>query len=578
MRQLLFIVFTMGMFNLFGQSKPKQDPYWEFNQATHYRPHLNKGDFFKLSDFDFGWFVLEPIRKFIGDRENEVIKGESLSFGQKALYYWWYIDAQVRNGGFVQFYYNGYGKYVQTIVKGLLYIGDKEMAELIQRADNIYQKNQKLMDKAKNGDLYGMINVYEELEDLSILDFEYYKLNKKTMSNIERFIREHPNEICLDEDGTEFDLKFTGQIRTFYRDSVVKETFYLKNGIIDGEYMSFFENSKLKELIPFLNGRQTGERTEFYENGNKKYEIRRDTLLNQLEHLSYYENGNKEKLEHKLSGKYEQVGEYKKWYENGQLATIGKYALDGQRIGPWFEFYKDGKKKEEAEFINGEYLLQNYWDKRGKQTVVDGTGLFISDYEQDGYFGDTQHQFEYKNSKKHGTQRTFTDGVLTLYEEMENGIENGYTRSFYKNGKVREETLYKDGTEVSNKKFSKFDNPKVEFKIYSRVCIECYEDEELQNSPKPDNNPQVLNKEKLEKSLKADVSQFAEYNDEHVMNYSYTVKVDREGNLIKIRFSSADNLWIVEEIEESLKKFKYEVALKDGKPIECVYFVQINFT
>jgi len=42
---------------------------------------------------------------------------------RKHFYYWWYVDAQVTNGGFTQFYYNDYGMYVPTIIKGLKQMG-----------------------------------------------------------------------------------------------------------------------------------------------------------------------------------------------------------------------------------------------------------------------------------------------------------------------------------------------------------------------------------------------------------------------------------------------------------------------
>lgn len=98
----------MKLFNLFRKDQSPHDPYWEFDTSNHFRPHLNKGDFFHLTGFDFGWFILEPLSKMMKGREYEIERGQQLSYGQKALYYWWYIDAQVRNGGFVQFYYNGY--------------------------------------------------------------------------------------------------------------------------------------------------------------------------------------------------------------------------------------------------------------------------------------------------------------------------------------------------------------------------------------------------------------------------------------------------------------------------------------
>ena len=128
----------MNIFNLFGQSGPKKDPYWNFDESKHFRPKLDKGEFFKLTGFDFGWYVLEPISEYIKDEKGELKKGNTLSYGQKALYYWWYVDAQVTNGGFTQFYYNGYGKYVPTIIKGLKHIGDNKMAGIVNRSYEIY--------------------------------------------------------------------------------------------------------------------------------------------------------------------------------------------------------------------------------------------------------------------------------------------------------------------------------------------------------------------------------------------------------------------------------------------------------
>jgi len=566
----------MGLFNLFGQGKPKQDPYWEFNKEIHFRPKLNKGDFFKLTGFDFGWFVLEPISKYFKDRDHEVEKGKSLSYGQKALYYWWYIDGQVTNGGFVQFYYNGYGPYVPTIIKSLEYIGDKKMAELIQRVENIYQKNKKLMDKAREKDLFGS-DLYERLEEMSSLDDEYYDLNDKTMTIIEKYIRKNSNEICLDEEGKEFDMKYSGECITFYTDNSLKEVFNLENGIINGEFKSFYESGKLKEKIQYTKGEQTGERVEYYENGNKKYSIRTDSTLKQFEHYWYYENGKPKKLEHKLLDKDERIGEYKEWYDNGQLAETGFYVSAHERDGKWLEFHKDGSNKLEAEFKNSDFLIQNCWNEKGEQILKDGTGLYIYDYS--GWEGHLDHnEQEYKNYKRHGQQKTFSNSVLSLYQEMENGKENGYTRTYYNNGKLKEEKVYKDGKEISSNKFPKFDNPKVELKIYSRLCKECYEsDEKLEL---PDNDPKLLNKEELEKAFKAAKSLFEPYGDDHILGYSYTVKTDKQGKVTEVHFSSADNMWIAEDIEKSLKKLKYEVAFKNKEPTGCVFFVQhkLNLT
>lgn len=562
----------MGIFNLFGQDKPKQDPYWDFDKQTHFRPELNIGDFFKLTAFDFGWFVLEPILKFVKDRDHEVEKGKSLSYGQKALYYWWYIDGQVTDGGFVQFYYNGYGYYVPTIIKSLEYIGDKKMTELIQRAENIYQKNKKLMDKAREKDLFGS-DLYERLEEMSALDDEYYKLNDKTMSKIEKYIRKNPNEICLNEEGKEFDMKFSGECKTFYSENVIKEIFYLENGIISGEFKSFYESGKIKEQIQYSKGEQTGEIVEYYENGNKKYSIRKDPTLKQFEHYRYYENGMPKKLEHKLLDKEERIGEYKEWYDNGQLAETGIYVSAYKRDGKWLEFHKDGSKKLEAEFKNGDFLIQNCWNEKGEQTLKDGTGLYVYDYS--AWEGHLDHnEQEYKNYKRHGQQKKFSNEVLSLYQEMENGLENGFTRTYYKNGKIKKEKIYKDGKKISTKSFPMFDNPKVVTVIKCEMQDEWLTNRDLEIT---DTYPIAINNDELSNSMIVNVSFFDGYSQDNDLNYNYFVTVDEKGNVSELNFLSASNEQITKEVESNILKLKFKPAMKNGKPIRSYVIVKYEF-
>ena len=138
------------------------------------RPKINKGDFFRLTGFELGWLLLEPITRVqSGEKEPELVK--RLSPGQKALYFWWYLDGQVTNGGFVQFYYNGYDVYVPAIVEGLEYIGDKKMASLMKLAHKVYLDNKKLVDTARKQDVFGG-DLYDQLDGLSDLDDKYYEI------------------------------------------------------------------------------------------------------------------------------------------------------------------------------------------------------------------------------------------------------------------------------------------------------------------------------------------------------------------------------------------------------------------
>ncbi len=437
----------MNIFNLFGQDKPKNDPYWEFDQTKHFRPKLNKGDFFKLTGSDFCWFVLEPISDFIQDIRVASTKGNTLSYGQKALYYWWYLDAQVTNGGFTQFYFNDGGKYVPTIIKALKYIDDNKMAELVNRSYDLYLKENKKINDARQGGLEALSNLYKEIKNFDDLDTEYYNLNGRTMKNIEKYFRSHPNEICVDEEGKEFDLSFSGDLTTYYADKKVKEIIPLLKGVVSGTFKSFYENGKSKEEIYYIAGEQTGERMEFYDNGNKKYTIRKDSSKNQTEHTWYYENGNFQKLEHKQIDNDKRIGEHKEWYDNGQLAETGTYISDYEREGQWLEFYKNGNKKLEAEFKNGDFLIHNCWNEKGEQILINGTGLYINEYSI--FEGEIdRNEQEYKNYKRHGKQYSYRNGNLSLYQEMADGKEHGITKSYDDDGNLKKETIYENGEEI----------------------------------------------------------------------------------------------------------------------------------
>lgn len=559
----------MNIFNLFGR-KAENDPYWKFDETEHFRPKLNKGDFFKLTGFDFGWFVLQPISKFVGAKENELERGKSMSYGQKALYYWWYLDAQVTNGGFVQFYYNGYGHYAATIIKGLKHIGDDKMAALVKKADKIYQKKKKLVEKAQQTDLFDS-DLYDQLDGMSPLDDAYYELHDETMSKIEQYMRQNPNEICLDEEGKEFDNSYTGICQTFYDDKCLKEEFFLEKGVLNGEFKSFHENGNLKENIKYLKGEQSGQREEYFSNGKLKYQASKvDAKPDLLLHQWYHENGNPKKLESKTLASDESFGEYKEWHENGQLSESGTYKSDYDREGEWLEFYPNGNKKVEAEFIEGDFKLIHHWNEQGEQKVLNGTGVYV--YEKSLFDDDEidREEHEYLNYKRHGIQKSFTNDRLTLYQEMENGEEHGITRSYYNNGKIEKETVYKNGKEVSEKIFPKFENPIVVTTIICKMKDEWLTNRELETA---DSYPIPINKEVLEKEFEVELSIFDGYPKDYTLNYRFFVSIGKTGKPTEIDFLSAHNAFILDEVKANIEKMEFKPAQKNGENVNSYLII-----
>ena len=482
--------------------------------------------------------------KFVKKKEYEIERNKSLSYGQKALYYWWYLDGQVTDGGFASFYLNGYGPYASTIIKSLEHIGDTAMAELVKKADRIYQKNKKLMEEAQESDL-NEDDLYDRLTEMSVLDPKYDQMHDNTMSLIEAYIRKNPNEICVDENGKEFDPAFTGLCKTFYADMTVQNEFLLEQGVINGEFKSYFENGNLKEKIVYKNGKETGEREEFYERGTMKYKVVKDESNDILTHNYFYENA--------------QLKE--------QEAYVDKYT----RTGKWVKFWQDGSKKLEANFKGGQVYYQNYWTEKGEQILIDGTGLYIKEYES----FDIIHREEtgYKNYLKHGKSRSFIDGVLRSEEEYKDGKKHGASRSYYKNGNLKQESVYKNDTQISFRFFRKFKNPKVKTTIISKICLRCYNDQE--EYVLPDNQPSPINSQEIAANFKVKTSIFGgAYDDDYIMSYNGFVIIDEKGDVEFKELTLVDNFSLHDQVLASVSKLKFEPALKDGEPIKSIHYVR----
>jgi Domain of unknown function (DUF4375) len=188
----LFLTFLTGCSN---KTKERINYWSEFKKENHLKPELDKIQFDTLSNWDLGWFLLEPINIIKDQEEDEISVTKRYSSGQKALHFFWYLDGQVTNGGFIQFYLNGYGKYIPAIIEGLTFIDDKEMLDLVKKADELYVKHQKQIDKQSGKGDWG--NLYNDLTDFNQFDKKYFKIHDKTMAIIETYARQHIEEFGM---------------------------------------------------------------------------------------------------------------------------------------------------------------------------------------------------------------------------------------------------------------------------------------------------------------------------------------------------------------------------------------------
>jgi hypothetical protein len=162
-----------------------------FDKSNHLHPVFDKSRFDTLHSWDFGFAILELINIAKSD-DDEKLLSKKLSPGQKALYFIWYLDAQVTNGGFIQFYWNGYAKYLSPITDGLRLIGDNDMLTLIDKADKEFKANiQQFIAQKKKDDwepLYDNLKKFDEYDDV------YYAIHDNMMALIEKYARAYPSE------------------------------------------------------------------------------------------------------------------------------------------------------------------------------------------------------------------------------------------------------------------------------------------------------------------------------------------------------------------------------------------------
>jgi hypothetical protein len=161
-----------------------------FDKDNHLQPNFDKTEFETLRGWDFGWEILSTINVAESSDDDELLS-RRFSPGQKALYFFWYMDGAVTNGGFVQFYWNDYQRYLPTIKNGLQLIGDTELIKLIQEVDHKYFENQHLFATQKSKDDWEQLYNQKLFDEY---DNRYYQIHNNTMSLLEKYARANPNE------------------------------------------------------------------------------------------------------------------------------------------------------------------------------------------------------------------------------------------------------------------------------------------------------------------------------------------------------------------------------------------------
>lgn len=352
----------------------------------------------------------------------------------KEMYFWLYLDGQVSNGGFEQFYSNGFAYMIPEIKKFYQRVGEKKGLEILEKSEVWYQNR----------------NKEEVWMDLTLqnLDQEFYANEDLSESKIEAYVRANSHLYVRDENGDVFPRNFSGKLVSVDPIRKERKVVEVKDNLVVGPVKLFTLEGIPVEELNYENGKQLGSQKYFDESGLLE---REEILYLEVDYkdIRYFYPSGQVKISLRQNSEGQMIAEYSRYHENGTLAFTYHLDKNGKHIGPYFEYYPNGSKMLEVDRRGEEPKFINYWDENGVQQLIDGTGYYNDFF---AYGGDTtRYEYHFVDFKKHGIQKEFLNGVLVKYTEMNHGLYDGYHREYYPDGRLKEEYLMKANKVVSHR-------------------------------------------------------------------------------------------------------------------------------
>lgn len=133
--------------------------------------------------------------KLPSDYEKEYETVMTWNKSRQAIYMVCWLEAEVNNGGYNQFYSNSSGQFYKQLPDALTLIGATKFADLTKRANDTYQKENKKITQHQDGTIEGFSKSYDD-NPLNKYDDEFYELYK--VENLQQkqvdYIRKHKTE------------------------------------------------------------------------------------------------------------------------------------------------------------------------------------------------------------------------------------------------------------------------------------------------------------------------------------------------------------------------------------------------
>lgn len=244
-------------------------------------------------------------------------------------------------------------------------------------------------------------------------------------------------------------------VKKFVNDTEEKEAPELTSLSVKTDYYS---SGKIKTVASYDGDTPEGVRREYNEEGKitASYIFRKGNMVGEGivddegnrdgPWKEFYPDGTL-----RSAGTYDKgikTGEWKYYYANGKIEQQGKYTKKGKLDGLWTWFYEDGGMQREQGYINGledgEYLEN---DEQGKAIVK---GQYVEGLEEGEWvydFGQYKEIGTYRSGLRNGKWKSYyPDGTLRFEGDFIDDNMNGFVAWYWPDGKVRESGSYLNGS------------------------------------------------------------------------------------------------------------------------------------
>jgi hypothetical protein len=121
---------------------------------------------------------------------------ESLSYAEKVLYHVYWLEAEVNNGGFDQYFFNTSGNYALDTPESLEEIGAHHTAQILRDAISIFPGGPPPRTRDDRDELYGMVTD-EIKKKWDELDSKFYEYQDPLQELQIEYMREYKDQIKI---------------------------------------------------------------------------------------------------------------------------------------------------------------------------------------------------------------------------------------------------------------------------------------------------------------------------------------------------------------------------------------------